>query len=195
MKILSLSACALGLGFSAAMGASGAPVASAQPAAPSSVPAATPAQQGADAQQQLSPVASALSKLTFMSEVRPRLDAKYYIFLHSASWCGACIATMPKVIAAIKEMEAEKAPVEVILCCYDRTAADGLAYSKEKGHAFPLLMDGSPGVYDIPGNQRATGIPDIRIISADGELVFAGLGKRIADWKQLISEYEQKKKG
>lgn len=193
MKTPSLFACVFGL--AAASVASGAADAPASPAAPAAATVQAPAQPAADAPQALSPVASALSKLTFMSDVRPRLDAKYYIFLHSASWCGACIATMPTVVETIKEMEAEKAPIGVILCCYDRTAAAGVEYSKENGHAFPLLMDGSPGVYDIPGNQRATGIPDIRIISADGELVFAGLGKKIADWKTIIAEYEEKKKG
>lgn len=195
MKIFSLSACALGLSFAVSAAASGAADAPASSATSAPATAQAAAQPAADAPQTLSPVATALSKLTFMSDVRPRLDAKYYIFLHSASWCGACIATMPKVVEAIKEMEAEKAPIEVILCCYNRTASSAIAYSKENGHAFPLLMDGTPGVYDIPGNQRATGIPDIRIIAADGELVFAGLGKKIADWKTIIGEYEQKKKG
>lgn len=158
------------------------------------VPAnAAPSAAREASEKQLSPVARALSQLTYVSETKPRLDAKYYVFLHTASWCASCCVSMPKVIQAIKEMQAEKAPIEVVLISYDHTASEGVQYAQSSGHDFPVVMDGARGIYSVPGNKRAGGIPDIRIVTADGELVYSGLAKYLLDWKEHISKFEQEK--
>lgn len=185
MKRIVLYACLTGMVSAAAL---------ADEAGSGQAPANAPSPEAREVSKELlSPVASALSKLTYVSEAKPRLDAKYYVFLHTASWCASCRVSMPKVIQAIEEMEAEKAPIEVVLVSYDHTATEGLRYAQSSGHDFPVVMDGAQGIYSVPGNKRAGGIPDIRIVTADGELVYSGLAKYLLDWKEHISKFERER--
>ena len=61
----------------------------------------------ADAEKpdQVSPVAEVLSKATFLSKKKPNLNAKYFMFLRSASWCVPCQMIVPKLMKDYGKMK------------------------------------------------------------------------------------------
>ena len=60
-----------------------------------------------DEDSPLPAVKAAIQELDFVSG-KPSDKAKYYIYLHSASWCGPCKALMPEIVKDYKKMKKKK---------------------------------------------------------------------------------------
>lgn len=126
-----------------------------------------------------------LRKNTYFNNAEPNFNAKYFIFLKSASWCGPCNAEMPEVVNAYKQMK-ESGKVELILLSYDQTQEAASTWLKKFNATFPALMRGAT----LPQLPQEKGIPNATIMSANGDVIQNGHGSIIRGWKQqTIGEY------
>lgn len=133
-----------------------------------------------------SPMATAIEQTTFVTDVKPSTEAKYYMFLASASWCGPCRAVTPKLVQEYPNMMANK-DVEVILLSCDRDAAAAKKYLEHYKAPFSAVMYGSPEALKLPGCPTDIhGIPHIVVVDAHGKLLYRGHGLRFADWKKQV---------
>ena len=125
-------------------------------------------------------VHAAIAKTDFLN-AKPNKKAKYYIYLHSASWCGPCKAIMPDIVKEYKKMK--RAGVEIILMGHDKDEKGVKAYLKSYKAKFPALVDGSPASLAMPGYTPANGIPNATIVDKDGKVITSGHGSIVLEWK------------
>lgn len=131
-------------------------------------------------------VAEALSEVDFISG-RPAKNARYYIFLHSASWCGPCRALMPQIVAEYRKLRRKK--VEIILVSGDRSEADAKNYVREHQVRFPAAMPSA--VANVPGYQPPSAYPSAIIVDNQGKVIQQGHGSIILEWQEILREHEQ----
>lgn len=145
------------------------------------------AQEAAPAVSATVPEALASPSLSYLTDTRPEADARFYIYLCSASWCTPCRAIMPKVVAEYPAIKA--AGGEIILLCYDATPAAGVAYLKKYNAAFPAVLTNfeQAAALGLPGFSTPRGIPHAIFVSKDGTLLHKGHGATLLGWKQVIS--------
>lgn len=121
----------------------------------------------------------------FFNNTSPNLNAEYFIFLRSASWCGPCNMEMPSVAMAYDEMKLS-GKVELILLSHDQTVDKAKAFLEKYGAGFPGLMKGAT----LPELPPANGIPNATIMKADGTVIQSGHGSIIRGWKEkTIGKY------
>ena len=145
---------------------------------------------GAEVQTASGSAGHALSSLHFITEKRPSVVARYYIYLCSASWCGPCHKAMPHVVEAHGEMKADGV-VELVLVCFDHSEADGRAYLSMYSAPFAGTMGESAD--RLPGFRKPHGIPHAIIVDADGHVIKEGHGSIAFEYKKHISDYEKEK--
>ena len=114
-----------------------------------------------DEDSPLPAVKAAMQELEFVSG-KPSDKAKYYIYLHSASWCGPCKALMPEIVKDYKKMKKKK--VEVILIGHDKTEDAAKEYLKHYDADFPCLLYASsappnPSPVTQPNSQAFLTLP------------------------------------
>lgn len=132
------------------------------------------------------PMAQAIAKTNFVGNKKPSTEAKYYMFLASASWCGPCRAVTPRLVAEYPNMMANK-DVEVILLSCDSTPQKAIEYLAHYNAPFAAVMYGSPEAMALPGYpQDIHGIPHIVVVDAYGKMLYRGHGLRFADWKKHV---------
>lgn len=130
------------------------------------------------------------SPLTYLNETRPAAEARFYIYLSSASWCRPCRELMPKVIAEYPAIKA--AGGEIILVCFDSTPAAGSLYLKKYNASFPGVAANYNNLSQLtemlPGFAPSDRIPSATIVAADGTLLYKGHGKGILEWRSLVPQ-------
>ena len=135
-----------------------------------------------EATKEPSVVGKALQEMTFLTDKKPNPDAKYYIYLQSASWCGPCNAEMPTVVKQYKTMGKR---VELILVSHDNSADAAIKFMKKYGADFPCILANSGESGKLPAFKMARGIPNASMVKANGkEIINAHAGAVIADWKK-----------
>lgn len=127
-------------------------------------------------------VANVLSNIKFMSGT-PNLNADYYIYLYSASWCPPCRAIMPDIVKEYPHIKAS-GKVELILLGADMNEQGVKAYAEKYKAGFPATWQGTKGVHTIPGNTPPRGIPGAIIVDKDGKIIASGYGSLVLDWKK-----------
>lgn len=134
-------------------------------------------------------VGEALKKVKFVSG-KPSVKADYYIFLHSASWCGPCRAIMPDIAKEYKKLK--RAKIELILVSGDKTEDEAKEYVKHYKAKFPAAMPSEFG--SVPGYSGAPAYPHAFIVDKYGRQLTHGNGKIILDWKEIISDDKKARK-
>lgn len=133
-------------------------------------------------------VPARLQELSYLTETRPVADARFYVYLCSASWCGPCRAIMPDVIKSYADIKA--AGGEIILLCMDANADAGRAYLEKYKMEFPAVMAGfgSYSQLQLPGFAKVArlGIPYAVVVTAEGKTLFAGHGSALRQWREII---------
>ena len=146
------------------------------------IPDAAPeADNTADDSDKEPAVHAAIAKTKFFNG-KPSKKADYYIYLHSASWCGPCKALMPDIIKEYKKMK--RKGVEIILLGHDKTEDAAKAYLKGYKAKFAGLLDDSQDARSLPGYTAASGIPAATIVDKNGKVVTSGHGKLVLEWKK-----------
>lgn len=129
------------------------------------------------------------SGITYLTAARPAADARFYVYLSSASWCPPCRAIMPKVVAQYPEIKA--AGGEVILLCFDATPQAGQAYLKKYSASFPAIMCNAQTVRamesKLPGFNAPRGIPNAIFVTPDGKAIHKGHGSTVLEWRTITA--------
>lgn len=133
-------------------------------------------------------VSAAIEQTDFVTDHKPNMAAKHYMYIYSASWCTPCRAVMPKIIAAYPEMMTNR-EMEVILVSCDETPEEAKKYLAHYHAPFAAVMYDSPAAYKLPGcAHNIRSIPTMIIVNARGEELFRGSGRLFANWRQYISQ-------
>lgn len=132
--------------------------------------------------------ALAIPGITYLTETLPAADAKFYVYLCSASWCGPCRAIMPKIVEQYSDIKA--AGGEIVLLCCDRTPAAGKAYLKKYDADIPsILLDvRTASSLRLPGFMPPRSIPYAVIVSADGTVLQKGHGGIVLNWREITKQ-------
>ena len=136
----------------------------------------------AAAEAALPAVPAYLKNIQFLTGA-PSMEADYYIYLFSASWCGPCRAIMPEFVAQYPEMKANK--VEIILISVDSSAEQAKAYIEHYNAGFPGLYVRTAEVKNLPSIVAPRTIPTAIIVDASGKVIFNGHAKLALKWKEL----------
>lgn len=111
---------------------------------------------------------------------KPAIDAEFYIYLTSASWCAFCNEEMPDVVEAYQKMRS-KGRVELIQISGDRTQDAAAKFAEKYKAEFPVLNPN--GVTEkLPGYTPPTALPDAIFVDADGNVINKGNGSLIKSW-------------
>ena len=135
---------------------------------------------------ELPPVPQLLSEATYLTNKKPNLKAKYYIFLRSMSWCVPCHMFCPVLFKDYGKMKSAKA--ELVFLGQEEEAVVK-RYMKEHEFKCPGVLGSELG--SIPGfDLSGFGAPSICIVTADGEFVGKLGGKNMADWRKVIKTWQ-----
>ena len=115
-------------------------------------------------------VAQTLQTCDFLLNKGFKKNAKYYLCLFSASWCGPCRAEMPRIAKTYAESLKDDPNVELIHFSRDQNDEKALAWAKEHDVKFPVVKPNGGNPLDL----RSRGIPHLFILKADGVLVEEG---------------------
>ena len=115
-------------------------------------------------------VAQRLKKCDFLLNGQFKKDAKVYLCLFSASWCGPCRREMPRIAKTYAESLKGDPSVELIHFSCDQNDEKALAWAKEHDVKFPVVKPKGGN----PLNLNTRGIPHLFIVKADGTLVEEG---------------------
>lgn len=132
-----------------------------------------------------SPVAQAIAAANVVN-AKPNLNADYYIYVQSASWCGPCKKEMPELVKIYPQMQA--ANVELILVDMDDSAQSALAFLQSFHAAFPGIHYQDPAMKNLPGYAEARAVPHATIVDAKGRLVAKGHGLLALQWQRIIED-------
>ena len=108
-----------------------------------------------------------IGRLRTINGVMANANAKYYMVLQSASWCGPCNAEMPHVVEAHEKYK-EEGLVEIVLASWDNDPGSAKAFINKYKGKFPAVM--RKDAKKIPHFKEAAGIPWAMIIDANGEV-------------------------
>jgi len=115
-------------------------------------------------------VAQKLQACDFLLNSDFKKNAKYYLCLFSASWCGPCRAEMPRIAKIYAETLKADPDIELIHFSRDRDDEKAMAWAKEHNVKFPVVKPKGGNPLDL----KMRGIPRLFIIKADGTLVEEG---------------------
>ncbi len=136
-------------------------------------------------------VANALAQVNYLKG-KPDPNAKYYIYLHSASWCGPCCKGMPGIVSLYKKLKENG--FEIILFGHDGTDGEVVAFAKRFNAEFPMLRDVPELASQVPGYKKVTRIPRIIVVDRSGKEIVETHPLRFFyndQWKGYISKEEK----
>lgn len=133
-------------------------------------------------------VGKAIEKTNFITEHKPDTQAEYYMYLHSALWCGPCRREMPKIMAEYEAMKKDH-KIEIILVSHDQSVKAALQYLDIFSAPFAAVMYLSDERKALPGAQEEVkGIPTIIVTDAQGNVVHQGHASTFVDWKKFTAK-------
>ncbi len=124
----------------------------------------------AAAQTDTSVVAQKLKDCKFLLNEKFKPNAKYYLCLCSASWCGPCRREMPRIAKTYAETLQANPNIELIHFSYDSNEERALTWAKENNVKFPVVKRNGGN----PLNLNPRGIPHLFIVGADGKVLEEG---------------------
>lgn len=131
-------------------------------------------------------VARVLSRASFLSKKKPNLNARFFMFLRSASWCVPCQMIVPKLMKDYGKMRS--AQMELILLGQEEESVVR-NYMKEHKYKCPGVMGSLAN--EIPGlDYEGFGFPSACIVTADGQFVAKSGGVGMYEWKNQIKSYQ-----
>ena len=112
-------------------------------------------------------VADKLQGCDFLLNKDFKKNAKFYLCLFSASWCGPCRREMPRIAKTYAETLKNDPDIELIHFSRDQNDEKALAWAKEHDVKFPVVKPNGGNPLDL----HSRGIPHLFIVKADGTLV------------------------
>ncbi|MDO5450440.1 MAG: redoxin domain-containing protein [Akkermansia sp.] len=133
-------------------------------------------------------VGEALKTVNFVTPTLPRYDAKFYLYLTSAGWCGPCNREMPNIVKQYPEML--KKDMQLILVSADQQVEAATHFMKRNRGDFPCIM-GNPTTESakLPGYVDTHAVPQAIIVDAAGTVLAKGPAQGIiASWQKIIKK-------
>lgn len=119
---------------------------------------------------------------------KPKLTAKYYLVLSSASWCGPCQAEMPEIVKEYKRIK-KNPSIELIHVSADRNPADALKWAKEVKAPFPVILPNTAKVPQALTQNSSGGIPNMLILNSEGKVIAEGHPQKLMkEYKKIITK-------
>lgn len=115
-------------------------------------------------------VAQKLQSCDFLLNKDFKKNAKFYLCLFSASWCGPCRREMPRIAKTYAETLKDDPDIELIHFSRDQNDEKALAWAKEHDVKFPVVKPNGGNPLDL----HTSGIPHLFIIKANGVLLEEG---------------------
>ena len=115
---------------------------------------------------------------------KPAIDADFYIYLTSASWCGPCNAEMPHVVEQYAKMR-EDGRVELVLMSADRDQQSAKGFAERYNATFTVINPRSLNGQLPPGYTAPQGIPNAIIVDNEGNVIRNGHGNTVMQWESL----------
>ena len=115
-------------------------------------------------------VAENLGQCDFLLNKDFKKNAKAYLCLFSASWCGPCRAEMPRIAKTYADTMKADPDIELIHFSCDRDDAKAMAWAKEHDVKFPVVKPKGGN----PLNLHSRGIPHLFIVKNDGTVLEEG---------------------
>lgn len=116
-----------------------------------------------------------------------KLQGKVVLIDFWATWCGPCVAELPNVIKAYKELHPKG--FEIVGISLDGDKAELEAFVKEKGMEWPQYFDGKGWQNEISTKYGITSIPAMWLLNKKGMVVSTnargGLEEQVA---KLLAE-------
>ena len=134
------------------------------------VPAAQQVVTVTDTEGKETSVAEKLEQCDFLLNKDFKKNAKFYLCLFSASWCGPCRAEMPRIAKTYADTLKADPDIELIHFSCDRDDAKAMAWAKEHDVKFPVVKPKGGN----PLNLHARGIPHLFIVKNDGTVLEEG---------------------
>lgn len=131
-------------------------------------------------------VGEALKGVNFITDTKPRYDAKFYLYLTTAGWCGPCNREMPNVVKQYPLML--KKDVQLIMISADQQPEAATHFMKRNRGDFPCIM-GNPTTetQKLPGYRDTHAIPQAVLVDAAGNVISIGRAQEIiAGWDKMI---------
>lgn len=126
-------------------------------------------------------VAQKLRKCDFLLNRNFKKDAKFYLCLFSASWCGPCRAEMPRIAKTYVETLKDDPDIELIHFSRDQNDEKAMVWAKENDVKFPVVKPKGGN----PLGLHCNGIPHLFIIKANGVLLEEGHPMRLFTEEKL----------
>ena len=115
-------------------------------------------------------VAAKLQHCQYLLNGDIKKNAKVYLCLFSASWCGPCRREMPRIAKMYAETLKDDPDVELIHFSRDQNDEKALAWAKEHDVKFPVVKPNGGNPLEL----KCSGIPHLFIVKADGTLIEEG---------------------
>ena len=116
-----------------------------------------------------------------------KLQGKVVLIDFWATWCGPCVAELPNVLKAYKELHPKG--FEIVGISLDSDKAELAAFVKEKGMEWPQYFDGKGWQNEISGKYGINSIPAMWLLNKKGMVVSTdareGLAEQVA---KLLAE-------
>lgn len=114
--------------------------------------------------------AKKLGQCNFLLNKNFKKNAKYYLCLFSASWCGPCRREMPRIAKMYAETLKDDPDIELIHFSCDRDNDKAMAWAKEHDVKFPVVKPKGGNPLDL----HSRGIPHLFIVKHDGTVLEEG---------------------
>jgi peroxiredoxin len=117
-------------------------------------------------------------KVMNMSE----LKGKIVLINFFATWCGPCMAEMPKVEKEIwQQLKSDK--FLVVAIGREHTKDELIKFNKGKGFTFPIAPDLKREVFSLFARQS---IPRNYVIGKDGKIAYQGIGYTPEEFGKMV---------
>ena len=143
-----------------------------------------PATGGTEAAAAEARVPAALSKMHSFNGT-PSSDARIYVYLQSASWCGPCVQEMPEIAREYPKMKEHG--IELILIGCDDTEEAALKFLNKYNASFPGIHYKEEGLKNLPGYTPARGVPDATFVDREGNVIKRGHGALVKNWRRVLN--------
>ncbi|MEM1057784.1 MAG: thioredoxin-like domain-containing protein [Verrucomicrobiota bacterium] len=112
-------------------------------------------------------------RVTYVPETETK-DAEYFVFYHSAAWCGPCRAFTPQLVSLYNSRVKNNPKVEFIFISADRSSAAMDNYITSYRMPWPAISYSARSNFIQETRKCGRGIPGLAVYDRDGRVVASG---------------------